>query len=108
MRDYISKNFSIAFGQHSGVIDVSKDIFELPRFPINENYGELSRFKSIIKLYPLPYKNISPKEKKIINSNNPPDLKVEFFDNQKNIENINCFSNDGKIENQIYKLKIML
>ena len=114
MRNYISENFKIAFGQHSGVIDASKDIFELPRFPINENYGELNRFKSIIKLYPLQYKNISPKEKKITNSNNPPDLKVEFFDDQKNIKNINCFSNDGGnwkktdllIENNVIKINL--
>ena len=45
MRDYISKNFEFAFGQHSGVIDINKDKFELPRFPINENYGDLNRFK---------------------------------------------------------------
>ena len=36
MKNYISKNFKIAFGQHSGVIDNNKDKFELPRFPINE------------------------------------------------------------------------
>jgi len=48
MRDYISQNFDYAFGQHSGVIDLNKDKFELPRFPINENYGELKRFNSII------------------------------------------------------------
>ena len=29
-------------------IDINKDKFELPRFPINEKYGELKRFKSII------------------------------------------------------------
>ena len=28
--------FKYAFGQHSGVIDRTKDNFELPRFPINE------------------------------------------------------------------------
>ena len=52
MKDYISKNFKIAFGQHSGVIDVNKDKFELPRFPINEKYGELKRFKSLINYIP--------------------------------------------------------
>ena len=41
MKDYISKKFNLAFGQHSGVIDVNKDRFELPRFPINEKYGDL-------------------------------------------------------------------
>ena len=52
MRDYISQNFKIAFGQHSGVIDINKNKFELPRFPINEKYGEIERFKSIINCVP--------------------------------------------------------
>jgi Predicted xylanase/chitin deacetylase len=56
MKDYISNKFTIAFGQHSGVIDLNKDRFELPRFPINEKYGDLKRFKSVINYYPLEYK----------------------------------------------------
>ncbi len=95
MRDYISQNFKIAFGQHSGIIDVNKNKFELPRFPINEKYGEIKRFKSIINYYPLEYKNLEPEEKKLSKENNPPKFKVRFFDNQKNIENINCYSNEG-------------
>ena len=91
MRQYISKNFTYAFGQHSGVIDVNKEKFQLPRFPINENYGELKRFASIIKTYPLEYKKLLPLEKKLNQSNNPPLFSVEFFDNQKNIKNINCY-----------------
>jgi len=95
MRDYISRNFKIAFGQHSGIIDVNKNRFELPRFPINEKYGEINRFKSIINYYPLEYKKLEPEEKKLSEENNPPKFKVEFFDDQKNIENINCYSNEG-------------
>ena len=95
MRDYISQNFKIAFGQHSGIIDVNKNRFELPRFPINEKYGEIKRFKSIINYYPLEYENLEPEEKKLSKENNPPKFKVKFFDNQKNIENINCYSNEG-------------
>ena len=95
MREYISKNFTFAFGQHSGVIDVNKEKFELPRFPINENYGEIKRFTSIIKTYPLEYKNLLPKEKKLNESNNPPVFSVEFFKDQNNIKNINCYSNEG-------------
>ncbi len=95
MKDYISKNFKIAFGQHSGVIDVNKDKFELPRFPINEKYGDLKRFRSLINYGPLEYKSLIPEEKKINNTNNPPKLIIEFFENQKNIRNINCYSNDG-------------
>ena len=95
MRQYISKNFTYAFGQHSGVIDVNKEKFQLPRFPINENYGEIKRFTSIIKTYPLEYKNLLPIEKKLTKSDNPPIFSVEFFEDQNNIENINCYSNEG-------------
>ena len=106
MRNYISENFKVAFGQHSGVIDINKDRFELPRFPINEKYGELGRFKSLINYFPLEYKSLEPEEKKIENNNNPPSLIVEFFNEQQNINNINCYSNDGgnwKKSNLIFK-----
>ena len=95
MRDYISNNFTLAFGQHSGVIDINKEKFQLPRFPINENYGEIKRFESIIKTYPLEYKTLLPVEKKLDNQNNPPNFSVQFFNKQKNIENITCYSNEG-------------
>ena len=95
MKNYISKNFKVAFGQHSGVIDLNKDKYELPRFPINEKYGDLKRFKSLINYNPLEYKSLKPEEKKIDNTNNPPQLIIEFFDEQKNINDINCYSNDG-------------
>ena len=94
MRDQISLNFSHAFGQHSGVIDVNKDKFELPRFPINENYGDLKRFSSIINSYPLEYEKLFPYEKKLNNKTNPPEFKVMFFKQQTNLENISCYSNE--------------
>ena len=95
MKDYISQNFKLSFGQHSGVIDINKEKFELPRFPINEKYGELKRFKRIINYFPLQYKKLSPEEKKLDNKKNPPEFEVIFFKNQKNLKNINCYSNEG-------------
>ena len=95
MKNYIKENFEVAFGQHSGIIDKNKDKFELPRFPINEKYGELKRFKSLVNYNPLEYKSLKPEEKKLNDDNNPPQLIVEFFDDQKNIQNITCYSNDG-------------
>ena len=113
MRNYTSKKFKFAFGQHSGVIDLNKEKFQLPRFPINEDYGKIERFKSIIKTYPLEYENLLPVEKKLGKENNPPDFKVRFFKDQKNINIINCYSNEGgiweksltKIENNILTVK---
>ena len=95
IKKYISKNFLFSFGQHSGVIDINKDPHELPRFPINEKYGDLKRFKFLINLHPLQYKNLLPINKYITYKNNPPSFSVQFFKNQNNIDNINCFSNEG-------------
>ena len=92
-----SLDFKYAFGQHSGVIDESKDFFELPRFPINEKYGDLKRFKTLIKTLPLKYKYILPAEKYLISENNPPDIKIEFLKNMNNIKMINCYSNEGNV-----------
>ena len=94
-KNYIKANFKFAFGQHSGVIDFNKDKYELPRFPINEKYGDLDRFKFLINLLPLQYKSIQPTDKFITKKNNPPEMIIEFFNEQKNLENINCFSNEG-------------
>ena len=89
-----SLEFKYAFGQHSGVVDETKDFFELPRFPINEKYGELKRFSSLIKTLPFKYKKILPEEKYLFN-NNPPKVKIEFYDNIKDLNSINCYSNEG-------------
>ncbi len=44
-KDIVKKlGFKFAFGQHSGVADETKNFYELPRFPINEKYGEIKRF----------------------------------------------------------------
>ena len=94
-KKYISKNFDYAFGQHSGVIDLNKDKYELPRFPINEKYGDLERFKFLINLLPIQYKNIIPEDKFLLDKNNPPVMIIEFFNDQPNINKINCFSNEG-------------
>ena len=90
----INLGFKYAFGQHSGVVDYTKNFFEMPRFPINEKYGETERFKTILKTLPFPYKSIQPKERYISDKNNPPRVSIQFYDNLKNLKNINCFSNE--------------
>ena len=110
-KEYISKKFDFAFGQHSGLIDINKDKYELARFPINEKYGDLKRFSFLINLFPLEYKNIIPKDKYILQNDNPPKTIIEFFDEQKNLEKISCFSDEGDnweksqlklVENKLY------
>ena len=90
-------NFEYAFGQHSGVIDSSKDFLELPRFPINEKYGELKRFKSIIQTLPFPYQKITPQNRYIKENENPPKVKIKFFKDLIDVKNITCYSNEGNV-----------
>ena len=92
--DFIKSNFKYAFGQHSGVIDLNKNPYDLPRFPINEKYGDLERFSFLVDLLPLQYKEVIPEDKYIV-ENNPPKLTIEFFPEQKNLKQINCFSDEG-------------
>ena len=94
-KKYISQKFKYAFGQHSGVIDFNKDKFELPRFPINEEYGDLKRFTFLINLLPFQYKDLKPEDKLVKDKNNPPEMIITFFNEQKNLNKINCFSNEG-------------
>ena len=90
-----SLGFKYAFGQHSGVMDETKDFYELPRYPINEKYGEIKRFKSLTKTLPFKYTNIYPQEKYLIKSKNPPKVKIEFYNDIKNLKSVSCYSNEG-------------
>ena len=87
--------FKYAFGQHSGVIDESKDMWELPRFPINEKYGEIKRFNTLMKTLPLKFKKITPEDRYLLQSKNPPKISIEFHENIRNLNQLNCFSNEG-------------
>ena len=94
-KDIVKKlGFKFAFGQHSGVADETKNFYELPRFPINEKYGEIKRFETILKTIPFKFKSITPKEKYITDINNPPEVFIEFFEKIENIKLINCYSNE--------------
>ena len=72
--------FKAAFGQQSGNIYNEIDIFELPRFSLNEQYGNLKRFKFAANSYGLQIKNILPKDK-TIKSINPPLLGFTLLNN---------------------------
>ena len=46
---------------------------------------------------PFPYKNITPQNRYIKEDENPPKVKIEFFENLFNTKNINCYSNEGNV-----------
>ena len=48
-----------------------------------------------MKTLPFKYKNIFPEDKYLLQSKNPPKVKIEFHENIKNLGQTTCFSNEG-------------
>tara|TARA_A100001388_G_scaffold197214_1_gene148921 strand:+ start:63 stop:1088 length:1026 start_codon:yes stop_codon:yes gene_type:complete len=85
--------FIAAFGQHSGVAHKSLGMYELPRFAMNEKYGDMERFLLAANALPMPISDVSPKNPVI--SINPPSYGFTLSDiiEPKNV--IRCFANNG-------------
>ena len=47
-----------------------------------------------MKTLPFKYKAIYPEEKHLKDSENPPKVKIEFFEINNNLKNISCYSNE--------------
>lgn len=62
------------FGQHSGVLHPEANMLYLPRWAMNENYGDIKRFKLAINALPLRIGDVSPADPLLSASNNPPIL----------------------------------
>ena len=71
IKQIVKEYFKAAFGQQSGGIYNEIDIFELPRFSMNEQYGDLKRFKFAANAKGLSVKEITPRNL-IIENVNPP------------------------------------
>lgn len=85
-----------AFGQHSGVIGSDGNLFDLPRFAMNETYGELSRFKLAANALPLPVRDITPADP-LVGAVNPPAMGFTVAAGIKGLERLACFtSHEGR------------
>ena len=48
-----------------------------------------------MKTLPLKYKKITPEERYLLQSKNPPNVNIFFKENINNLKQITCFSNEG-------------
>ena len=89
----IEAGFDIAFGQHSGAISRTSDRYYLPRFALNEQYGDKSRFARIIATLPLPVHDITPPNPLISKKlgTNPPAFGFTVDSSLTNIDSLTCF-----------------
>lgn len=82
--------FAAAFGQHSGVIGSTGDMFYLPRFAMNETYGDLSRLRLAINALPLRVKDVTPPDH-LISAANPPSMGFTVVGDMGDLKRLSCF-----------------
>ncbi len=83
--------FVAAFGQISGAIGPNSNMFVLSRFPLNENYGKLDRFKQIINSQALAISKLSPADP-MIAGDNPPTIHFTVQDPTLNLSKLTCYA----------------
>ena len=92
--------YKIAFGQHSGVVNPSTDFKYIPRFALNETYGNIDRLRLILNTLPIPVAEITPANP-FIKNQNPPDFGFTVNLSIKNLNRLSCFSsNEGRLNVQ--------
>lgn len=91
------QGFTAAFGQHSGAIGGMTDRLALPRFPINEAYGDMDRFRLVANTLPLPVREITPADPFLRSvAQNPPSFGFTVAGDIEDLSNLNCFARDGE------------
>ena len=96
--EIVKKNgFLAAFGQHSGVAHLTAGLYQLPRFAMNENYGNLERLKLSINALPMLISDISPSDPFL--KNNPPHFGFTIDPSLEPKKLVRCFASDRILVN---------
>ena len=94
--------FKVAFGQHSGVVNETSNLYYLPRFSLNERYGNLDRVKFAANAKGLGVYDFIPIDPTI--KDNPPYIGFSLLD-EKLAPSLDCFIFDskGQVEKELFK-----
>ena len=97
-----------ALTQKSGSINKDFKKLEIPRFPLNNFYGKIQRFKSLLKMKPLKLENVKP-IKRVFKEKELKTQSLNFTIKKTNdiaIQQLNCFDSIGKLlKKTIYEKK---
>ena len=98
-----SMGFGAGLGQHSGVAAKNPNMFYLPRFALNENYGDMNRFRLAANAMALDVVDVTPNDPLIdAGKDNPPAFGFTIKGDEalsKSLNRLACFaSHEGKLE----------
>jgi hypothetical protein len=82
--------FAAAFGQHSGVIGSTNDMYYLPRFAMNEAYGDIERLRLAINALPLTVNDVTPPDH-LVSHANPPSMGFTVDEKIGDLKRLTCF-----------------
>lgn len=86
-----AEGFEAAFAQYSGPAALWSDPFSLPRFPVNERYGDMPRFKLISQARALPISDIVPDDVVLTENRNPPVFGFTVDDTVRGLSALACY-----------------
>ena len=97
-----SYKYKVAFGQHSGVINETSNLYYLPRFSLNERYGEIDRVRFAANAKGLGIYDFIPTDPSL--KDNPPYIGFSLLDEKLTLS-IDCFVFDsqGQVEKELFK-----
>ncbi len=89
--------YAAAFGQHSGAVAAGANRYTLPRFVLNERYGEPDRFATIVDTLAFPVRDIMPEDMPIRGSGsaNPPSIGFTADESVGFLHRLACFASNG-------------
>jgi peptidoglycan/xylan/chitin deacetylase (PgdA/CDA1 family) len=89
--------YAAAFGQHSGVAHAGEDFFYLPRFSLNERFGDMTRFRMAARALPIPVDDVTPIDP-FLAGENPPAFGFTLASDLRNVERMGCYYADQTLK----------
>lgn len=97
----VGSGYRAAFGQHSGVFHKTSEPSYIPRFALNENFGEIGRFRLVVNTLPMPVSDVAPRDAGI-GAVNPPNFGFTVSEDIGNLNRMGCFAtNEGRVRVEI-------
>ena len=96
LRDRLEQMGYIGFGQQSGALHPTASFQVLPRFPVNEHYGELQDFGLKAATRGFPLRSVSPEEP-VVRGREAPELRLEFDVSSARLDQLVCYFGSEKI-----------
>jgi len=82
--------FAAAFGQFSGALGPDTERFYLPRFALNETYGDIKRFRQVASALALSVADVTPADP-LVGDVNPPAIGFTVRRPRDGLDRLNCY-----------------